>query len=206
MAILHKRKNMYSPSYCSDGGQQQIPREKFKNRGNIQDSILRIFSHFLPVYNLRISWNRSCVFVFNTFQVFLPHECIQLLLKSSSWFLNSKLYQIWSRSSIKTLFVYTKIKKCITESTTYEFLLQNTYINWKIQKLVTDAERENYIGQTILIISIIVPYLALDTISRPYSPKERLFCKVQSHKRCGFNYQETKGPQFYILPEKQHIE
>lgn len=80
--------------------------------------------------------------------------------------------------------------------------------NWNENSKISirDAGRENYIGQTVLMISIIVPYPALDTISRPYSPKERLFCKVQSHKRCGFNYQETKGPQFYILSEKQHIE
>lgn len=146
--------------------------------------------------------------MFNTFHVFLSYECIQLLLKSSSQFLNSKLHQIWSRSNIKTLFISTKLKKCINESTPYGLLLQNTYINWTENSKISirDAGRENYIGQTVLMISIIVPYPALDTISRPYSPKERLFCKVQSHKRCGFNYQETKGPQFYILPEKQHIE
>lgn len=69
---------------------------------------------------------------------------------------------------------------------------------------IRDAGRENHTGLTIPIINVIVPYATLDTTSRPYSQKKWLFCNVQSHKRCVFNYQETKACQFYILPEKQH--
>lgn len=114
----------------------------------------------------------------------------------------------WSRSNTKIQSIYRKLKKYIKKSTTYGLLLQNAYINWNenSKTSIRDAGRENYTGQTVLMISIIVPYPASGTISRPYSPKERFFCKVQSHKRCGFNYQETKGLRFYILPEKQHIE
>lgn len=146
MSILDKIKKYVCSRYCPDSGQEQILREKFKNRENIQDLILRIFPNFFPVYYSRISWKRSSVFVFNTFHVFLSYECIQLLLKSSSQFLNSKLHQIWSRSNIKTLFIYTKLKKCIKESTPYGLLLQNTYVTeMKIQKLVSEMLEEKII-------------------------------------------------------------
>lgn len=73
MAILGKIKSMSSPTSCSDSGQQQMLREKFKNIGDIQDCISRIFSQFLLFCNLRISWTRSCVFVFNTLScIFIP--------------------------------------------------------------------------------------------------------------------------------------
>lgn len=126
MAILDRIKDMYSPRSCSDSGQQQMLREEFKNRGHIQDYILRIFSQFLPVYNSRISWTRSCVFVFNTpTGIFIPwmhpvaFEIQQLIFEPK---IISKLTQGEYQNPVHI----HATKKSIKESKTYELLLQNS--------------------------------------------------------------------------------
>lgn len=48
------------------------------------------------------------------------------------------------------------------------------------------------------MLSIIVPYQAWILLADHILQKSDFFCKVQSHKRCGSNYQETKRPRFYI--------